>query len=406
MEASVNKITATSGVKVALYSHDAQGLGHIRRNLNLAKIFASLSENISILLICGTRSISNFSIPPGIDTLILPSIQKVNNNGYVPKDLNVDLADLVRLRAAVIKSAIVEFNPDLFIADKHPFGFHGELEPALDYLSTTNTHLVLGLRDIIDDPVIAFSEWNKAKGPLAVEEFYDSIWIYGDQKVSEPALIYKFSEQTLAKTTYTGYLNPLDINNDHLSDQAIDYGFDYLRRKYVLCMLGGGQDGFELAYKFADSAFGRNRIGVIITGPYMDSEQRNLIKKKARGRIDLHVLEVVSSTIPLIENAEAVISLGGYNTICEVLSLRRRALIVPRVKPRVEQLIRATEMHRLGLLQYLHPSTVTTETLSQWLATDAIFDTPKTRLNFGGFRVIRDQVADLLGSRSSPVSPA
>ncbi len=60
--------------------------------------------------------------------------------------------------------------------------------------------------------------------------------------------------------------------------------------------------------------------------------------------------------------------MGGYNTICEVLSFRKPALIVPRVKPRREQLIRAERLQALGLVDLLHPADLTPGALSEWLA--------------------------------------
>jgi predicted glycosyltransferase len=45
--------------------------------------------------------------------------------------------------------------------------------------------------------------------------------------------------------------------------------------------------------------------------------------------------------------------MGGYNTFCEVLSMDKRALIVPRIVPRQEQFIRASRAAALGLVSML-----------------------------------------------------
>jgi predicted glycosyltransferase len=47
--------------------------------------------------------------------------------------------------------------------------------------------------------------------------------------------------------------------------------------------------------------------------------------------------------------------MGGYNTYCEILSFDKPALIVPRVAPRQEQLIRAKRAAELGLIEMLLP---------------------------------------------------
>jgi predicted glycosyltransferase len=51
--------------------------------------------------------------------------------------------------------------------------------------------------------------------------------------------------------------------------------------------------------------------------------------------------------------AAGVVAMGGYNTFCEVISLDKRALIVPRTAPRLEQFIRASRAAKLGLVSML-----------------------------------------------------
>ena len=55
----------------------------------------------------------------------------------------------------------------------------------------------------------------------------------------------------------------------------------------------------------------------------------------------------------LISKAAGVVAMGGYNTFCEILSLDKRALIVPRERPRMEQTIRARRAQQLGLVRML-----------------------------------------------------
>ena len=57
-----------------------------------------------------------------------------------------------------------------------------------------------------------------------------------------------------------------------------------------------------------------------------------------------------------MDAADVVVSMGGYNTICEILTLRKRAVVVPRTRPVQEQLIRAERMARLGLMRVIHPA--------------------------------------------------
>ena len=47
--------------------------------------------------------------------------------------------------------------------------------------------------------------------------------------------------------------------------------------------------------------------------------------------------------------------MAGYNTFCEILSYDKRALVIPRLEPRKEQLIRAARAQDFGLLKVLVP---------------------------------------------------
>jgi predicted glycosyltransferase len=54
-----------------------------------------------------------------------------------------------------------------------------------------------------------------------------------------------------------------------------------------------------------------------------------------------------------VARAAGVVAMGGYNTFREVLSLDKRAVIVPRTEPRMEQFIRASRAAELGLVTML-----------------------------------------------------
>ena len=54
-----------------------------------------------------------------------------------------------------------------------------------------------------------------------------------------------------------------------------------------------------------------------------------------------------------MQRAAGVVAMGGYNTFCEILSFDKKAIIVPRTKPRLEQFIRARAARNLGLIEML-----------------------------------------------------
>jgi predicted glycosyltransferase len=100
--------------------------------------------------------------------------------------------------------------------------------------------------------------------------------------------------------------------------------------------------------------------------------------------------------------------MGGYNTVCEVLSFEKHALIVPRVRPGREQWIRAQRMQEMGVLTALHPDELTPRAVGEWLARDlGAPPASRSRIDFGGLARIPGLLAELMGipaSRPKPVT--
>ena len=134
---------------------------------------------------------------------------------------------------------------------------------------------------------------------------------------------------------------------------------------------GGGGDGAQLvdATLAAYERFG-DRLpwpALVVYGPFLSASERAAFERRATRLPRVTTLEFHEHLENLIEKAAAVVCLGGYNTFCEILSLKKRSLIVPRVTPRVEQRLRAEAAAELGLAQTLDPSRLTPETLAEAL---------------------------------------
>ena len=56
-------------LRLFLYSHDGLGLGHLRRNLAIAREIANIEPWASILLATGTDEFSHIGLPGNIDIL-------------------------------------------------------------------------------------------------------------------------------------------------------------------------------------------------------------------------------------------------------------------------------------------------------------------------------------------------
>jgi predicted glycosyltransferase len=333
--------------RIMFYSHDTFGLGHLRRSRALATALTQGDETASAIILTGSPVAGRFTFPERVDHIRLPGVTKLADGSYVSQTLGLDIDEITSLRSGLIKTAIEKYEPDLLIVDKEPSGFRGELLPSLEWLrdhGTTKT--VLGLRDVLDEPKVLAAEWERKNAIEATEEFYDEIWVYGDRDIYDPTKGLPLSDETRSRMHWTGYLRR------ETTDEV-----DLPEHPYVLITPGGGGDGAAMvslvleAYE-KDPDLSPN--AVLIYGPFLSGDTREAFDarvEKLNGRVTAVGFD--SRIEALFVGAEGVVCMGGYNTFCEVLSFDKRAVIVPRTVPRLEQWIRASRAEELGLVRML-----------------------------------------------------
>ncbi len=387
------------GPRIALYSHDTQGLGHIRRNLLISGALCDGGATPTILLLSGLREASAFALPPGVDCLTLPSLGKGVDGLYFPRSLDVPMADLIAVRSKAMTAVLRSFDPDLLIVDKVPRGVFDELTPSLDMLTARGrARIVLGLREVLDEPDAVRREWDDGDYEGAIRRHYHHLWIYGDREVYDTVNEYDLPADIAAMASYTGYLNPLDLPQP-LNDDLPEYMRDLPAGDGPLtaCLVGGGRDGMPLAEAFLTARMPGPRV--LVTGPLMPEESQVRLRGLAASCPSLRILEFVTDPCPLLARADRVIAMGGYNTVCEIMAYEKPALIVPRTQPRVEQLIRATRLAALGLIDVLRPESLTSGALSSWAATAAA-PPPAARavIDFNGMQRLPQLMRELLAA--------
>lgn len=388
--------------RIAFYSHDTMGLGHVRRNLLLAEALTSRGPATTALLVSGVHIGAAFPMPPNVDCVTLPAIAKQGNDGaYGARHLAVPLARMTRLRARITRAALLAFDPDLVVIDNVPRGAMGEAEPALAALKARKrARFVLGLRDVLDEPERVAQEWRLSRHHEAIARYYDQVWVYGDPDIYDVARECGFPSSTSRRIKYVGYLDRRCTRRPDDGDAALDG----LPRQFALCMTGGGQDGSLLALAFARARSCACRR-VVVGGPFLPEPARRELRELERTDPDLRVMDFVTDASGLIEKASRVVIMGGYNTVCEALAYEKPTLIVPREWPRREQAIRAERMARLGLADVLPWAQISEDAVRRWLEAP-VSARPDVAMNFGALDRVRELVTQLLGARVRPMWPA
>lgn len=359
LPSSPAKSSASPELRFLFYSHDGCGLGHTRRNLALAAAVTQSAPRASVLLATGTDDAHRLGLPPGVEILKLPALRKSANDEYQSRRLAVDPDAIRRLRASLLEASVASYQPHVVLVDKHPFGARGEFRAGLDLARRQGAHLVLGLRDILDEPATVRREWAEYGLQQAIAALHDLILVYGERAVFDPILEYGFPASMVERTRFCGYVvNPddapaADVDPVSLPESRPD-------RPVVLASAGGGEDGGMLLGNFLRACVGAPWQGVVIAGPMTpESELRRLRALAAESGVPFHTF--VPRLPTLFPRVDAVVCMGGYNTLGESMAAGMPTVCVPRMVPRTEQLLRARAFAKLGLLEVLEPGDLSAE---------------------------------------------
>jgi predicted glycosyltransferase len=378
--------------KILLYSHDTAGLGNISRTLLLARTLREAYADAAILIVTGSPVIHAFRIPKGVDYIKIPSLDRVDSERYEPRFLNDLASEVTDMRKDILKRTVLGFKPDLMIVDKRPAGVDGELLETLEALKERNypTKLVLGVRDILDDPKRTRKSLTNNHAFELIEHYYDQVWIYGTPEVFNHTHEYGYPKGILHKTHYCGYLQrPTEVSTG---------GGKSLR---VLLTTGAGGDGGDITNAYLEGLQNLPRRiqlkSTIVFGPDMPAEKRNALVARYAHLEDVRFRDFEPDLTHRYAKADVVVSMAGYNTVCELLSFGKRAVLVPRDKPVLEQLIRARRLSELGFFDMLEPSELSPERLiHQVLNTLESPPKPMPAIDLGGLSRIRALVQGLM----------
>ncbi len=338
--------------RILIYSHDSFGLGHLRRCRAIAHSLVAHYKGVSVLIISGSPIIGSFDFRARVDFVRIPGVTKLKDGEYTSLGLHIDLEQTMSMRESIIYHTAASFKPDIFLVDKEPTGLRGEVLSTLEMLRDGGTFNVLGLRDVMDEASALKAEWERKQVQPVLEELYHDIWIYGLKEMGNPIESIGLADSVIQKISYTGYLDR-ELPSDRNWNAPVN-----ITDPYILVTAGGGGDGVEMidwvisAYE-TDSQLPYRAI--VVTGPFMQSVHQQEFYDRCATLDKVEIINFDSHIELLMAPAVAIVAMGGYNTFCEVLSMDKPALIVPRSVPRLEQSIRASRAANLGLVSMLDP---------------------------------------------------
>jgi len=398
----------TAGFRVSIYSQDSLGLGHLRRNILIGGTLLEARKDSNVLLFADSPVAPFFQVPERMDHIKLPSIRKVAAGCWEATRLRIDEGELIRLRADLLCNALENFRPDLVLVDHMPGGAQGELVPALKALKRTHPgcSVVLGLRDILDAPEVTRRVWEAEGAYEVLRRYYDRILIYGSQELFGTCSTYRLPVPLLG-THYCGYV----VRQDPVKRASeIRRTVRLPQRRYVFVSAGGGGDGQLLMRTYVQA--------VRILGPRVDfatlmavgvnapPEIRLELEAEARG-LPVRIVPYVEDSRSHMAAADLVVCMAGYNTLSEVLYLKKKALVVPRGGPSAEQRTRTRLFAQRRLIDALDPADLSPEMLAQRLVEDLgrnDYPAAGEAIPMDGARQAVDRLLEVVGERAYAAS--
>ena len=339
-----------------LYAQDHKGLGHITRTLTIARHLLAAYPSAVAYVATESPITRDFALPERCDYVKLPT-RLTPRPAHPTAGDAADDAAFRRLRAQLLRDVALGLAPDLVLVDHEPLGHKGEFRDGLCALKQQcpSTKFVFGLRDIMDDIGRIRALWRELGVYDALEHVYDGIAVYGQPDLFDVADAYAIPASVRPKLHYCGYV----VRDLPTVDPAL------VRRQYglpetgplLVASVGSGSDGYPVL-QAACTALERLRRGfpdlvaVLVTGPFMPARERALLEARATA-----ACRVVpqADTLELMGAADAILGMGGYNSVIEALAAARPLVIVPRATHKVEQQIRAETLAAQGLAQWVHP---------------------------------------------------
>jgi predicted glycosyltransferase len=308
----------------------------------------------------GSPVAERFATPAGLTVVRLPPVVKVGNEDYRSRDPRWSIDLVRRTRSAIMIDTARRFRPDVFLVDHAPQGMKQELLPVYEVirLSSPATRIVLGLRDVLDEPVRVRENWSALKAYDTLETVFDRILVYGSAELFDVVTSYGLSCDVAAKLTYCGYISR--PANRRVA-QSPEEGF-------VLGIAGGGGDGAVALSATLEASAALRRASLVVTGPLMSESDRRALENQAALDPRATVTEFIADLDEAMSRASAVVTMGGYNSLCELVANGVPTIVIPRIHPRREQAIRADLFHDLGVVSVVAPGEGLAERLRASLA--------------------------------------
>lgn len=363
--------------RVLIYVQHLMGVGHVFRIMRIAE--ALLVKGLKVHIAYGGERFQSLQ-SYGADIHFLPPIrageggfgQLTDSNGCPVSETYKDS------RRDLLLDIFNRICPDVLITETFPFGrwqMHFELIPLMELAKRRRQKILIisSIRDILQEDINI--ERNRYTVDL-INTFFDAVLVHGDDNLVRLEHTFPLANQIKEKIRYTGIVAQ-PIGPQHRRNSRYD----------VVVSVGGGVQGRDLLLSAAASkeiSSLRNSRWCFIAGLRFNGDALEELAKLNQKNI---FIENFSDNFSqFISDSEVSLSRAGYNTVSDVLSLGKRAVIVPlSFRSEMEQIRRAEILASEHLVETVKHDEATPEAIA--FAIDRVIAKPvpdRSHLNIRG----------------------
>ena len=334
----------------------SSGMGGACSSLSIASHLSDAFPGTSFLVLTDLPVFGRFKLPRNLDYVHIPRVAAGIPAAEEPTSRLDSNAAVLEIRRNVISAAVESYAPHFVIVDRQPLGIECELYEPLTELRRRDSRvrIVAGLRDVVGDPALVRAAWAHQGVGASIDEVFDEVWLYGARQVFGSGFD---PSADFPKVVYMGYLRH-EFALKEARSKLVSEGVS-LERPLVLVTVGGGREGYRLVDHFFSYLESRDIEPDfethVVCGPLMSTAEKKALDARAARLAGVSIDRFHKDLTPYVRSASVVVSTFGYNTACQILSFRKRAVVVPRLQPNLDELLRARAFDAHGLVEMIHP---------------------------------------------------
>ncbi|MFZ2653002.1 MAG: glycosyltransferase [Burkholderiaceae bacterium] len=372
--------------RILYYCQSLVGVGHLTCSL---RIIEELLLYCDVDLVYGGLDAAMPTAQPDFRSLRLPTLLHDEDSGeFFDPDPQPDRdIEKVWVARANSISAFLRMPYQAIVVEFYPFG-RRRFKPEL-----------MGLFDAVREhcgPVPIFTSVREVLVPRAVEKerrMVDSVrkhihtvFVRGDPKIARFEETFSLAHEIEDRLCYTGYISPPPAQHWPV------------RKQQVLVSQGGGNVGRELLQAAIGAAALMPALSFLLAaGSRTTKAEIDELRQSVRSG-NVEIAPFLPDFQRHLKESIASISMGGDNTLLEVMTARTPALAYP-YQGNSEQAFRIRKFAEKGLLHELAVEDLVAERLKEKIELALSTPYPAREIAVDGARVTSERIRDVLAGR-------